>query len=140
MWFACQLGAPQAGRAEMSQRDSGYERRTSRPLRDSSVGVTAALSSHIRKLAYHVWEPACGSGAMAEALVQEGYRVTATHIATRRGFPQDRVAARISSGCNHKPTLGISQASPSRRTTVLWYLDRVLVRASLWIGGAPLAC
>jgi hypothetical protein len=69
----------------MSQRDSGYERKEIDRY-DTPAWVTAALSPHLHKLAHHLWEPACGSGAMADALRGAGYSVTATDITTGDDF------------------------------------------------------
>jgi hypothetical protein len=67
------------GVAVVSQRDSGYDRKPFDRY-ETPAWVTAALSPHIKKLAHHVWEPAAGSGVMAEALRGAGYRVYATDI------------------------------------------------------------
>lgn len=37
----------------------------------------------IEKLAYDIWEPACGMGHLAEPLVKAGYHVTATDLVDR---------------------------------------------------------
>lgn len=50
----------------MSQRDSGYERKE-RDAYETPAWVTYALVPYIRKPTL-IWEPACGSGKMVEAL------------------------------------------------------------------------
>jgi hypothetical protein len=68
----------------MSQRDSGYER-IERDEYTTPAWVTAALSPHLH-LAHHVWEPACGSGVMANAHRSAGYNVHETDIETGTDF------------------------------------------------------
>jgi hypothetical protein len=69
----------------VSQRSSGYARE---PLDryETPAWVTAAVVPHINKLAYYVWEPACGSGAMADALRDAGFYVHATDIESGTDF------------------------------------------------------
>ena len=63
----------------MSQRSSGYARE---PLDryETPAWVTDALVPHINKLVHRIWEPASGSGAMADALREAGFHVHATDI------------------------------------------------------------
>jgi methylase of polypeptide subunit release factors len=69
----------------VSQRDSGYERKE-RDLYETPEWVTRALFPHLRSLS-RVWEPACGSGKMVDALADHGgYRVYGTDIATGTDF------------------------------------------------------
>lgn len=53
----------------MSQRESGYDRKE-RDLYETPAWVTHALVPHLRLLP-GIWEPACGSGQMVEALVEK---------------------------------------------------------------------
>lgn len=53
----------------MSQRRSGYERQ-SLDLYETPEWVTRALIPHIPMSVRKIWEPACGSGKMAEALMR----------------------------------------------------------------------
>ena len=54
----------------MSQRDSGYERKE-RDLYETPPWVTETLFPHLREYR-QAWEPACGSGAMADVLRARG--------------------------------------------------------------------
>lgn len=70
----------------MSQRDSGYERKE-RDLYETPAWVTQALLPHLPQ--HHereVWEPAAGSGKMADALADAGYKVFSTDIADNEKF------------------------------------------------------
>jgi hypothetical protein len=69
----------------MAQRISGYVRQANDSY-ETPAWVTDAIVPHISKLALHVWEPAAGSGQMADALRNAGFRVTATDIATGVDF------------------------------------------------------
>jgi len=51
----------------MSQRDSGYERKE-RDLYETPHWVTHALILHLPLPLWKIWEPACGSGKMADVL------------------------------------------------------------------------
>jgi len=63
----------------MSQRDSGYERKE-RDLYETPKWVTASLiNGHLRKFE-KVWEPACGSGKIVEALGILESEIMATDI------------------------------------------------------------
>jgi len=64
----------------VSQRNSGYERRK-RDFYATPAWVTEALVPHIPERIEHVWEPACGDGAMAHPLTLAGFGVLATDIA-----------------------------------------------------------
>ena len=65
----------------MSQRDSGYERKE-RDLYETPAWVTFAL---IEKLPFmnerSIWEPACASGKMVDAMKARGLEVDGTDIA-----------------------------------------------------------
>jgi hypothetical protein len=63
----------------MSQRPSGYQRKE-RDSYETPPWVTEALRPHLPPLRM-VWEPACGSGAMARVLQAWGLSVIATDIA-----------------------------------------------------------
>jgi hypothetical protein len=82
----------------MAQRSSGYVRQANDDY-PTPAWVTDALVPHIRSLALHVWEPAAGSGQMADALRCAGFQVTATDIATGVDFlecdvlPSDAIQA-----------------------------------------------
>jgi hypothetical protein len=69
----------------MSQRDSGYQRKE-RDCYETPEWVTLALAPHLRTTNCVVWEPACGSGKMVNALLKIGFDVTASDIATGRDF------------------------------------------------------
>jgi hypothetical protein len=69
----------------MAQRVSGYVRQANDSYQTPSW-VTDALSPHLQRLALHIWEPACGDGAMADALTALGYRVHASDIITGDDF------------------------------------------------------
>jgi tRNA G10 N-methylase Trm11 len=70
----------------MSQRESGYERKE-RDAYQTPAWVTLALVPHLRELRL-VWEPACGDGAMVEALTAAGLEVTSSDIAHGYDFPE----------------------------------------------------
>lgn len=53
----------------MSQRDSGYQR-IERDLYETPAWVTAALFPHLPRSLDCIWEPACGSGKMADAMLE----------------------------------------------------------------------
>jgi hypothetical protein len=82
----------------MSQRDSGYERKTLDQYETPSW-VTQALIPHLPVLAGAVWEPACGGGKMVAVLRQAGFDVLGTDIATGADFlrssPRNGVSAVI---------------------------------------------
>lgn len=61
----------------MSQRDSGYERKE-RDLYETPAWVTEAVLPHLPG-ARLVWEPACGSGKMADVLATQ-FMIAATDI------------------------------------------------------------
>ena len=61
----------------MSQRESGYERKE-RDLYETPEWVTEALLPHLPGMRL-IWEPACGSGKMADVLRKE-FPVAATDI------------------------------------------------------------
>lgn len=58
----------------MSQRDSGYERKE-RDLYETPAWVTAALFPHLPKSPDVIWEPAVGSGKMADAMLEASEKV-----------------------------------------------------------------
>jgi hypothetical protein len=58
----------------MSQRESGYERKE-RDAYHTPAWVTLVLVPHLRELGL-IWEPACGDGAMVDALTKAGLEVT----------------------------------------------------------------
>lgn len=70
----------------MSQRGSGYERQE-RDLYETPEWVTRALIEHLPR-AMRVWEPAAGSGKMADVLYRSGMAldVYSTDIATGVDF------------------------------------------------------
>jgi hypothetical protein len=62
----------------MSQRASGYERRPNEDY-PTPRWVAAVIAEHLRrKRVKTVWEPAAGNGALADALVREGFTVVST--------------------------------------------------------------
>lgn len=61
----------------MAQRASGYARRPNEDYPTPSW-VTEIVAAYLRRHALHVWEPAAGNGALAEALRAIGFQVTAT--------------------------------------------------------------
>lgn len=63
----------------MSQRDSGYERKE-RDCYETPEWVTLALVPHLPRPPRSVWEPACGSGKMADALSVLDAHITRTDI------------------------------------------------------------
>ena len=69
----------------MSQRDSGYERKE-RDLYETPEWVTRALLPHLPPGIKEIWEPACGSGLMVNALEMGGYLVHATDIVKGHDF------------------------------------------------------
>jgi hypothetical protein len=69
----------------VSQRDSGYERKTG-DLYETPAWVTAALVPHIPERIKSVWEPACGSGKMAGVLEANGFKVHCTDIESGDDF------------------------------------------------------
>ena len=68
----------------MSQRDSGYERKE-RDLYETPEWVTETVIDYIDVNRY-VWEPAAGSGKMANVLRQHGMYVSATDIEAGHDF------------------------------------------------------
>jgi hypothetical protein len=68
----------------MSQRPSGYQRQE-RDSYETPSWVTEALRPHL-SLLHTIWEPACGSGAMARVLESWGVKVIATDIADGQDF------------------------------------------------------
>jgi predicted RNA methylase len=63
----------------MSQRNSGYKRQPNEAY-DTPPWVTKIIADHlrVREKVRTIWEPAAGQGALAAALVDEGFRVVAT--------------------------------------------------------------
>jgi hypothetical protein len=84
----------------MSQRDSGYERKE-RDLYETPAWVTDALIPHLPKNIEEVWEPACGSGLMVDALKAHNFKVWESDIEKGADFraamatPDHRVNAII---------------------------------------------
>jgi hypothetical protein len=74
----------QACEGQMSQRDSGYERKD-RDLYETPAWVTKELLSHLRACET-VWEPAAGSGKMVGVLESFAENVIATDIETGHVF------------------------------------------------------
>ena len=68
----------------MSQRDSGYERKE-RDCYETPTWVTEALVGYIDTKKF-VWEPACGSGKMVNALRDKGFEVVGSDIETGDDF------------------------------------------------------
>lgn len=66
----------------MGKHEIGYER-VERDFYPTPAWVTAALAEHVALTGLHVWEPACGTGSMAEALCAAGATVCATDIEDR---------------------------------------------------------
>jgi hypothetical protein len=64
----------------MSQRESGYQRKLVDQY-ETPPWVTLALIPHLPEFVGKIWEPACGSGKMAEALEQAGFDVIGSDIA-----------------------------------------------------------
>ena len=80
----------------MSQRDSGYARKTLDAYQ-TPAWVTEALLPHLPACRV-IWEPAAGSGKMVRALEAAGYRVHATDIEGGNDFlagPIERFAGAI---------------------------------------------
>lgn len=72
----------------MSQRDSGYERKE-RDLYETPAWVTAALFPHLPSSPDVIWEPAVGSGKMADAMIEASDKtitVIRSDIATGKDF------------------------------------------------------
>ena len=69
----------------MSQRDSGYERKD-RDLYETPEWVTDALIPHLPRHPQQVWEPACGSGKMCQALSRTGAYVIGSDISINNDF------------------------------------------------------
>jgi hypothetical protein len=62
----------------MSQRASGYARRANEDY-PTPPWVTAVIARHLLPRAVHIWEPAAGHGALAQALTDDWrFRVSAT--------------------------------------------------------------
>jgi hypothetical protein len=78
----------------MSQRASGYDRRPNEDY-PTPAWVTAAIAGYLRRYALHLWEPAAGNGALADALVDCGFGVIATtdNFLARTALPHDRIDA-----------------------------------------------
>lgn len=76
----------------MSQRNSGYDRQD-RDLYETPSWVTKALLPYIPTRANDIWEPACGSGKMLDALKaaqQVGGQLVGTDIANGIDFLDTR--------------------------------------------------
>lgn len=69
----------------MSQRDSGYERKE-RDLYETPEWVTELVIPHIPLRISKVWEPACGSGRMADVLFSGRFGGWHTDISTGSDF------------------------------------------------------
>lgn len=69
----------------MSQRDSGYERKE-RDCYETPEWVTGALCPHIPGRITSIWEPACGSGKMVDALRDRFVLVYGSDIETGHDF------------------------------------------------------
>jgi hypothetical protein len=84
----------------MSQRDSGYERKE-RDSYETPAWVTEVIVKYINGNRC-VWEPAAGSGKMAEVLRRHGMEVSATDITTGDDFlaAQALLACRLLSRCS----------------------------------------
>lgn len=67
----------------MSQRDSGYARKE-RDCYETPAWVTETLIPHLP--AYAIWEPACGSGKMVDALANACFTVIGSDIAAGHDF------------------------------------------------------
>jgi hypothetical protein len=78
----------------MSQRASGYERRPNDDY-PTPAWATAAIAGYLKRHALHLWEPAAGNGALADALVDRGFGVIATtdDFLKRSALPHDRIDA-----------------------------------------------
>lgn len=63
----------------MSQRDSGYERKE-RDLYETPAWVTEALRPHLPRLPSLIWEPAAGTGKMSAVLGGWGVSVVSSDI------------------------------------------------------------
>jgi hypothetical protein len=61
----------------MSQRASGYARRPDEDYQ-TPTWLAATIADYLRSRVQHVWEPAAGNGALAQALRAECFKVTAT--------------------------------------------------------------
>lgn len=78
----------------MSQRASGYERRPDEDY-PTPDWVAAAIAGYLRVRALHIWEPAAGNGALADALVDRGFGVipTTDNFLARAVPPDSRIDA-----------------------------------------------
>ena len=82
----------------MSQRNSEYKRQPG-DLYITPPWVVECLHPYLRGIAKYVWEPAAGTGKMADALRSLGYEVHASDISDGRDFlkaqslPSDRIQA-----------------------------------------------
>lgn len=74
----------------MSQRDSGYERKE-RDCYETPEWVTLALVPHLPRPPERIWEPACGSGKMADALSVIGGHVVRSDIVSDVDFLDTRL-------------------------------------------------
>lgn len=75
----------------MSQRNSGYERRELDTY-ETPAWVTQALIPHLPIVQQAIWEPACGSGKMAQALGELGIVVVASDIVSGMDFLEQKRA------------------------------------------------
>ena len=66
----------------MGKHESGYPR-VDKDFYPTPSWVTNALAEHVELAGLRVWEPACGTGQMADALRAAGARVHATDIEDR---------------------------------------------------------
>jgi hypothetical protein len=61
----------------MSQRASGYARRANEDY-PTPAWVVGAIAVYLLKRGLRIWEPTAGNGALAKALIEEGFQVVAT--------------------------------------------------------------
>jgi hypothetical protein len=106
----------------MSQRTSGYERKAN-DLYETPEWVTEALIPHVPDRVQKVWEPACGSGKMLNALCQFGnfLSVRGNDLAEGRDFltqEQDDSEAIITN-----PPYGLAQEFIENALTITRPLD-----------------
>lgn len=72
-------------REQMSQRDSGYQRKE-RDCYETPSWVTEALVLHLPRPPMLIWEPAAGGGKMVGALASAGFKVIGSDITSGHDF------------------------------------------------------
>jgi hypothetical protein len=104
--------------------------RVDKDLYPTPSWVVDALSEHVELAGKIIWEPACGTGQMAEALKAAGATVYATDVA-RYGYPLDEVMDFLSPRNPKLPRFDLTVTNPAwgkRNKTAEAFIARGLER------------